>query len=295
MCSISVIIPCHNNARVLPWVLRAIHAAEGGRAEVICVDDDSVENIGTIANDFGARYIRLPDGEPGRRAMARNRGHEAARGEVTLYLDGDIVPEPRIIRVAARIHAANRKVVVKYPVYSIPEPNHQASIAVLAPLVISQNLRALGPSVTKHCGIDTRPLPRRLRGRRTHIWVLCASHCTSVERSEVEAVGGWDDRFVGWGEEDLELAYRLHLNGLEFIYPHRKYGAAYHLDHPQNWDSRLHTLERNVRYFRSKYPDAWAGRPVSFVPFWEKITFQASLLWRTSSVLRTDREDWSCP
>ncbi|MEW6658569.1 MAG: glycosyltransferase family 2 protein [Thermodesulfobacteriota bacterium] len=260
MHSISVIIPCHNNQRVLPWILRALRASECAGLEIICVDDASAEDIAPIVETFGARYIRLGEGEPGRRAMARNLGHQVAHGQVTLYLDGDIVPEPRIIRAAIHLHARHRKVVVKYPVYSIPEQDHTASIGLLAPLVISQDLPRLGPFVTKHCGIDTRPLPRRLRGKKTNIWVLCASHCTSIERHEVEDVGGWDESFLGWGEEDLELAYRLHLNGLSFVYPHRKHGAAYHLDHPTNWDERLDTLDRNVRYFRQKFPTAWSGR-----------------------------------
>lgn len=260
MDSISVIIPCHNNDSVLPWILRAVRASKHASLEVICVDDASTSDIRSIAEAFGARYILLPEGGPGRRAMARNRGHMLATARITLYLDGDVVPEPRIIAAAVRLHATHPQIAVKYPVYSIPEQSHEASLPELAQLIISHDLSRLGPRVTKHCGIDTRPLPRRLRGKRTDLWVLCASHCTSVERHEVENAGGWDETFTGWGEEDLELAYRLHRNGLSFVYPHRKYGAAYHLDHASDWDSRLHALERNLRYFRQKFPESWCGR-----------------------------------
>lgn len=260
MDSISVIIPCHNNQRVLPWILRALDASHITNLEVICVDDASNVDLRPITEEFGIRYVRLPEDNPGRRAMARNRGHQVARGAITLYLDGDVIPEPRIILGALQLHAKHPRVAAKYPVYNIPEPDHTRSLPELASLIISQDVSVLGPSVRKHCGIDTRPLPKRLRGQRTDLWALCASHCTSVAWKEVEEVGGWDENFLGWGEEDLELAYRLHRNGLEFMYPHRKHGAGYHLDHPINWNTRLESLDRNLWYFRRKFPDCWGNR-----------------------------------
>jgi GT2 family glycosyltransferase len=81
-----------------------------------------------------------------------------------------------------------------------------------------------------------------------------------MERADVEEVGGWDVRFVGWGEEDLELAYRLHLRGTRFIYPSRKHGAGYHLDHSVDWDTNVASLRRNLAYFVHKYPASWSGR-----------------------------------
>lgn len=256
----SVIIPCHNNQHTLFWILRAVGASQCPGLEVICVDDESTEDIGATARVFGARYIRLPDGQPGRRAMARNRGHQAAQGRVTFYLDGDVIPEPRLVAFAIRLHAKIPRIVVKYPVYSIPERIHRESIDSLAPSMISHDLSRLGPLAAKHICAYTARLPKRLRGARTAMWFACASHCMSVERQDVEAAGGWDEEFVGWGEEDLELAYRLRQAGLAFVYPHRKYGAGYHLDHSLHWCSRLNTLDRNVRYFRDKFPGSWNVR-----------------------------------
>jgi glycosyltransferase involved in cell wall biosynthesis len=262
MTSISVIIPCHNNGRVLPWILGSISASSIPKndIEIICVDDASKEDIKPIAQKFGVRYYRLKESEPGRRAMARNKGHQLSHGNITLYLDGDIIPEPIIIRRAIKLHLKHERTVIKYPVYGIPAQIHQESLPTLANLILSHNFAVLGTIVKKHVGIDTRPLPKRLRGTQTNLWILCASHCTSVEKSEIEKVGGWDELFLGWGEEDLELAYRLSKNGLKFLYPHRKHGAAYHLDHPISWEKRLKSLRHNARYFCQKHPEAWIVR-----------------------------------
>jgi glycosyltransferase involved in cell wall biosynthesis len=273
--SLSVVIPCHNNCSTLVWLLRAIRASGIANVEVVCVDDASDEDVAAVAYEHHATYARLPEGAPGRRSMARNLGHRLATGAITLYLDGDVIPEPRLIPSVLRLHARSPRIVVKYPVYSIPEKPVSPPLDTLAPLILAGDHRRLGQYVTKHCGIDTRPLPRRLRDRQTDIWVLCASHCTSVERDEVEKAGGWDEKFLGWGEEDLELAYRLHRAGVTFVYPHRKHGAGYHVDHPSDWNARLAALDRNLRYFRAKFPESWLGRRSLLAAFLQENGFPA--------------------
>src|SRR5204863_3571990 len=41
-------------------------------------------------------------------------------------------------------------------------------------------------------------------------WMLFWGCNYSVRRDDLLAVGGYDERFRGWGWEDLELGYRLH-------------------------------------------------------------------------------------
>jgi len=259
--NLSVIIPCHENPNSLHWILKSIASTKYKNLEVICVDDQSTKNdISAIAKLFGARYYRLPDDQPGRRAMARNCGHKNAKGKFTFYLDGDIIPEPRLFIYCIWLHQKKKNIAVKYPVYSITVQTQQMGIERLVEWIIASKIEIFGPFVTKHFGIDTRPVPKRLRGKRTKLWVLCASHCTSFLREDVEKVGGWDEEFKGWGEEDLELAYRLFEKGIGFIYPHRKYGAGYHLDHDIDWTTNYKSLQENVHLFRNKHPKSWLGR-----------------------------------
>lgn len=258
---ISIIIPCHDNTVSLPLILRSISASKYKNLEVICVDDQSSNHdIKQISISFGAKYYRLPEDEPGRRAMARNFGHKHAKGFVTLYLDGDIIPEPRLFSYCNELHQRFNRTAVKYPVYSITEQRQRNDLLQLFEWIVSHQIDRFGHLVTKHVGIDTRPLPKRLRGIRTKLWVLCASHCMSISKKEVDLVGGWDEDFKGWGEEDLELAYRLYKIGVDFLYPHRKNAAAYHLDHSVNWENNYISLQKNIRRFRDKHSDSWEGR-----------------------------------
>lgn len=256
---LSVIIPCHDNQHTLRWILRALRGSELPGLEILCVDDASTRPLAPITEQFGARLIRL-DGPPGRRALARNLGHEASTNPLSLYLDGDVIPDIHLPWVAVELHRLHAGVAVKYPVYGIPQNLSRERLADVASLVLQGDRIGLGKLVTKPLSIDTRPLPRRLRGRRTTVWQLCASHCLSVERKHVAHIGGWDPAFVGWGEEDMEFAYRLHSSGIAFLYPHRRLVAAYHVDHPVDWDRNLASLRRNLAYFQGKYPDGCRAR-----------------------------------
>ena len=273
MPQLSVIIPCHDNERVLRWSLKSLSASGIPDVEVICVDDASTVDLGPLVQSYGAIYVRLPGGSSGRRAMARNDGHRIAKGRISLYLDGDMIPEPRLIGSAIRMHQLHSRVAVKYSVYNVPQSNQDSDLSRIGDLILGNRFAELGPSLRRTAALDTRPLPRRLRGQPTNLWTLCASHCFSIERRFVDQAGGWDEHFLGWGEEDLELAYRLHRIGVQFVFPRRKLGAAYHIDHHVDWARNLASLDRNARYFRDKFPSAWPARVVLLRAFLRENNF----------------------
>jgi len=65
--------------------------------EVIVVDDHSCDDsVGSVPEDR-CTLIRLEDGRCGP-AAARNRGAEAARGDILLFLDSDVVVAPDTLR-----------------------------------------------------------------------------------------------------------------------------------------------------------------------------------------------------
>lgn len=117
---ISIIIPCHNNSFSLNWILKSISASTFKNLEVICIDDQSSDqSIKSLATQFGAYFYRLPEDKPGRRSMARNLGHKLSKADISFYLDGDVIPEPRLFLHCINLHKNYGKIAVKYPVYSI--------------------------------------------------------------------------------------------------------------------------------------------------------------------------------
>jgi len=87
----SVIVPAYNAQDTLGSCLAALQAQSlpRDRYEVIVVDDGSTDRTADIARQYGARLLHQPNAGP---AAARNRGAQAARGEILLFTDADCSP-----------------------------------------------------------------------------------------------------------------------------------------------------------------------------------------------------------
>ncbi|MDF9845234.1 MULTISPECIES: glycosyltransferase [unclassified Paenibacillus] len=85
---VSVIIPAMNEARTIAAVIagaRGVHP----RCEVIVIVNGSADNTAEIAHRMGAKVITFP--QPLGHDVGRSVGAEAARGEILLFTDGDLV------------------------------------------------------------------------------------------------------------------------------------------------------------------------------------------------------------
>jgi glycosyltransferase involved in cell wall biosynthesis len=107
---VSVIVPAHNAARFVGEQLAALAGQElDGTWEVVVVDDGSTDGIRAVVDEWVDRLpaLRLTplDAQVGASA-ARNRGADAARGDLLLYCDADDVVAPGWL--AAMAAAAQR-------------------------------------------------------------------------------------------------------------------------------------------------------------------------------------------
>lgn len=87
---ISVILPVHNRADVLPRAIRSVLEQEFSDFELIVVDDGSTDSSSNVVEGFGDDRIRLVrlDRNRGGNA-ARNEGIRAARAPLIAFLDSD--------------------------------------------------------------------------------------------------------------------------------------------------------------------------------------------------------------
>ena len=84
---LSVIIPALDEAECLPGLLDSLAAQDRRPDEVIVADAGSTDGTAEIAAARGALVV--PGGRP---AAGRNAGAGAARGDLFLFLDADVVP-----------------------------------------------------------------------------------------------------------------------------------------------------------------------------------------------------------
>lgn len=92
---ISVVIPTHNRPILLGNALASVWAQTSHDYEIIVVsngESDFMQRVSrSVAADYRAKYVTLPDGNVG---AARNAGVKLARGEWVAFLDDDDLWEP---------------------------------------------------------------------------------------------------------------------------------------------------------------------------------------------------------
>ena len=96
---VSVIMPAHNAMATLRQTLAALTASDTPRAriEVILVDDGSTDETSLVGAEFCDVVVRL-SGNPHGPAYARNRGFEASRADIIMFVDADVVVHTDALR-----------------------------------------------------------------------------------------------------------------------------------------------------------------------------------------------------
>src|SRR3954453_22774254 len=86
---VSVIVPVYNGAAYLPEAIGSALAQTVRPLEIVVVDDGSTDDSGRIAQQYElVRYVWQANAGI---SAARNRGIEAAQGDVLALLDADDV------------------------------------------------------------------------------------------------------------------------------------------------------------------------------------------------------------
>lgn len=192
---ISVLIPWRTDDgqrdRVLDWILRR-YALMWPEVQVV---------LGTN------------DDEPFNRSSARNNAAEQADGDVFVIADADtIVPDfGRLTWAAHAVDSGLAPWIVPYA------ENQYFNLSMGA----TESLLGMEPDV-----------PLAMNPRFAIAWehkITSWAGALVLTRSAFEAVGGYDERFNGWGYEDNSFRYAMDT----LVGPHERLdGAAWHLWHP---------------------------------------------------------------
>lgn len=175
----SVVVAAYDEEEHIGRLLTSLQSQTWPSLEVLVADDGSRDRTAEIAEQMGAQVLRLPHRGP---ALARNTAAQEARGEVLVFLDGDMSCAPEFIeRLVAPILSGEATGTFTRELYLGNPENRWA--------------RAYG-------ALRWSPPDRLLPANFPDRW----ANFRAVRRDRFLAVGGYDD--VGYGE-DMTLAPKL--------------------------------------------------------------------------------------
>lgn len=265
MKTLSVLIPSYDMASHLELTLRSIAAASArcdDVLEVVVLDDGSTDDTRRVAEAFAhaiprLRYRYRPRDELSSRATIRNFGAADAVGELLLFIDSGVLL-PRALFSAYALHfEANDKLVLSYPVLGLllDGEHDTASLRSAATDVDALISRLAKDSKWR----DPRQPLFELHAGRLHElsapWAFCWTCALLLPRRLYVEAGGFDQAFLGWGSEDIDLGKRLQARGATFRADSST--AVVHVPHaPRSSKAeRAASNQRNRALLHDKSPD----------------------------------------
>lgn len=219
--------------------------------EIIIVNDHSKKENLQMFIRFGNLIRIVNSDKKGNRGYNRNFGALYARNEYLLFVDGDIIFLPNAIT-------------------SMRESMERGNVGAVGNVVCSSNTI---PQMNLITGTDYLNLIQTdltwekiiklglLHDHRQHyiydkialdsVWEYFYTAYCAIKKNIFDEIGGFETSFVGWGVEDDELGYRLHLRGaLEY----NQSAFAVHAPHMRNLYQCLISNRINLYRFLAKYP-----------------------------------------
>lgn len=211
--SVAVVVTHYEQPEQLSRTLAALTEQDVPVAEVVVADDGSATAPVVPA---GVRVVRQED-LGFRAAAARNLGVAATTSEVLVFLDADTTPEPGFVG------ALVRRLGTGPDVFAVGRRRHAdlsgAGRVLPEPAWLAEGYRSTADLL--HAD------------GRSFRFVL--SSVLACRRTLFDDLGGFDERFVGYGGEDWDLAYRAWNNGAVLV--HEPTAVAWH-DGP-DWAGRV--------------------------------------------------------
>ena len=186
---LSAIVPVYNDALHLKSCLSALMSSSRVPDQIIVVDDSSTDDSVAFARELGAQLVVLTGGPCGP-ARARNRGAEAATGDVLVFVDADVKVHSDTIALLER--------------YLTDQPE-------IAAVFGSYDLQPTGRGiVSRYKNLMHHYVHQHARREAFTFWAGCGA----IRRQIFEQLGGFNEHYAFPSVEDIELGARLRDIGL---------------------------------------------------------------------------------
>ena len=228
MKSISVLIPMHNEEKVLDTVLTALLECDydADRLEIIPINDNSTDKTREMLDEYHRKYefIRplhrncADRGKP----VGLNDAMRMARGEIIIVFDADYRPARSMLKQIA---------------LAFEDPQVGAVMGRVIPYNTNKNMltrlinleRSGGYQVDQQARYNLRAIPQY------------GGTVGGFRRDFLLSTGGFNPKVLA---EDTELTYRLIINGWKVVYAN---SAECYEESPESWNVRGRQIRRWAR------------------------------------------------
>jgi glycosyltransferase involved in cell wall biosynthesis len=223
--TVSVVITYYQAPEALDITLAAIGQQTYPQAltEIVIVDDGSEPPLAEVRSpgDLPVKVVHQDDRGFGL-ARARNTGAAAASGDIVVFLDCDMVPEPSWLDAHARWH------------HLIPDAlslgfRRHVDFAGIQPAAVEEAASRGDVGVLFEGRQQERPEWIEFHMSRTRdlttgdddLFRIVTGGNLGIRADTLAAIGGYDESFTQWGAEDTEFGYRAFTFGAQLI-PERR-------------------------------------------------------------------------
>jgi glycosyltransferase involved in cell wall biosynthesis len=238
--TLSVIITTFDEPENLGLVLRALARQDTMPDEVLIADDGSsdanVDTLRQIAEELPFRnllHIWQPDDEF-RASRSRNNAVHESSGEILLFLDQDTMPhrdwisthlrhlKPRNVNLGSVLNLTEEQA-ARLSVDSVSSGAFETLHGPECMEILRRRQRSyVTYALLRRAGIGIKNRPT-LRSCNVAAW-----------REDLVRVNGFDEAYVGWGQEDNDLGRRLYMSGVRPIGLVDK-ALVSHIPHPRRY------------------------------------------------------------
>jgi len=255
----SIVIPTFQKKHNLKNTLLAFNHQMNLDFEILVIDDGSTDDTGVLITSltglkFPLSYFYLARDERSCSAKTRNYGLQKARGRIVIFLDDDMIVSPDFITEQGRYHQKNGNILLlggRYNLNHVPEENELIEELPFNNL-LRRNREDINASEIRHFifyessyNFSILPYP----------WLFAYSCNMSARKDLLIEIGGFDENYITWGFEDIDLGYRIYKKGVKILYNHKL--EAIHQFHGfmESDGEKVNKSVGNISYFLAKFPE----------------------------------------
>jgi GT2 family glycosyltransferase len=242
LCSASIVIPTYDRLHDLRRVVEAVHdqyLSSGADVGLVVVDDGSTDGTWEWLQEQqeAGRLTAIRQDNSGP-ARARNRGVEAARGELILFLGDDTVPQTGWLLAHLEEHrlAAEMESLAVLGYTSFPPDSDTPFLRFI---------NEYGAQFGYQLIDEPTDVP----------FNFFYTSNISIPRRLLLDLGGFREDFPAAAWEDIEFSYRAASEGLRLRYQPRARVLHHHRIHARTFCRRQRTSGRSAAIFAELHPE----------------------------------------